>query len=116
MLPFFKKKKYVKADLPHFPFMCQLLDTAAALSVSFPSYHQSDIWVIIILGAKMTMTIIFTNYKFSIYIIRQKHMGHRNFKGDGEDHNQYIKHYIVFMIFLMQSRTDFLMDVYNFGL
>ena len=42
--------KYMKTDFPHFPFMCQLLDTAAALSVSLPRYHQSDMWVIIILG------------------------------------------------------------------
>ena len=40
--------KNMKGDLPHFPSMCQLLDTAAALSVSLPSYHQSDMWVIII--------------------------------------------------------------------
>ena len=38
--------------LPHFPFMCQLLDTASALSISFPSHHQSDTWVIIILGRR----------------------------------------------------------------
>ena len=28
--------KYMKTDFPHFPFMCQLLDTASALSISFP--------------------------------------------------------------------------------
>ena len=39
----------IKEKLPHFRFMCQLLDTAAALSVSLAQYHQSDMWVNIIL-------------------------------------------------------------------
>ena len=46
-------------DLPHFPSMCQLLDTAAGLSLSFPSYHQSDTRVVIIFGGVMTIKALF---------------------------------------------------------
>ena len=64
----------IKEKLPHFRFMCQLLDTAAALSASYPENHQSDIWVIIISHHHISFFLItISRHFFSYFLIIISH-------------------------------------------
>ena len=61
----------IKEKLPHFRFMCQLLDTAAALSASYPENHQSDIGVIIISHHYISFfLIIFSHFLSKSFLVK----------------------------------------------